>query len=88
MTSTGHGVSTNKHYDDDHHEINYDDDEYDDDYDELIYPVDFRTAGPILEDQMHLIKLENLLPGVRLTATFDAAHIDIPGRSGWYHKVG
>lgn len=43
-TSTGHGGQTK----------DLDGDE-DDGYDEVIYPVDFRTAGHIVDDDMHAI---------------------------------
>lgn len=42
--STGHGGQTK----------DLDGDE-DDGYDEVIYPVDFRTAGHIVDDDMHAI---------------------------------
>ncbi|KAF2815070.1 uncharacterized protein BDZ99DRAFT_408724 [Mytilinidion resinicola] len=54
----------------------------DDGYDEVIYPVDFRTAGHIVDDEMHRIMVNPLLPGVRLTAIFDSCHsgsaLDLP----------
>jgi len=50
--------------------------------DEVIYPVDFRTAGHIVDDQMHQIMVGPLLPGVRLTCIFDSCHsgsaLDLP----------
>jgi hypothetical protein len=53
-----------------------------DGYDEVIYPVDFRTAGHIVDDEMHRIMVQNLQPGVRLTAIFDSCHsgsaLDLP----------
>lgn len=53
-----------------------------DGYDEVIYPVDFRNAGHIVDDDMHLIMVRPLLPGVRLTAIFDSCHsgtaLDLP----------
>lgn len=53
-----------------------------DGYDEVIYPVDFRTAGHIVDDEMHRIMVQSLLPGVRLTAIFDSCHsgsaLDLP----------
>jgi len=53
-----------------------------DGYDEVIYPVDFRTQGHIVDDEMHLIMVRSLLPGVRLTAIFDSCHsgtaLDLP----------
>ncbi|KAK4987196.1 Ca(2+)-dependent cysteine protease [Elasticomyces elasticus] len=54
----------------------------DDGYDEVIYPVDFRQAGHIVDDEMHRIMVQSLLPGVRLTAIFDSCHsgsaLDLP----------
>jgi len=54
----------------------------DDGYDEVIYPVDFRTAGHIVDDEMHRILVSSLQPGVRLTAIFDSCHsgsaLDLP----------
>ncbi|KAI9654320.1 MAG: Ca(2+)-dependent cysteine protease [Trizodia sp. TS-e1964] len=54
----------------------------DDGYDEVIYPVDFRTAGHIVDDEMHRIMVQSLVPGVRLTAIFDSCHsgsaLDLP----------
>ncbi|PLN81283.1 caspase domain-domain-containing protein [Aspergillus taichungensis] len=54
----------------------------DDGYDEVIYPVDFRQAGHIVDDEMHRIMVKSLQPGVRLTAIFDSCHsgsaLDLP----------
>ncbi|KAJ5736918.1 uncharacterized protein N7483_002043 [Penicillium malachiteum] len=54
----------------------------DDGYDEVIYPVDFRNAGHIVDDEMHRIMVQTLQPGVRLTAIFDSCHsgsaLDLP----------
>ncbi|KAI5212966.1 hypothetical protein AUEXF2481DRAFT_31037 [Aureobasidium subglaciale EXF-2481] len=53
-----------------------------DGYDEVIYPVDFRQAGHIVDDEMHYIMVKNLVAGVRLTAIFDSCHsgsaLDLP----------
>ncbi|KAK5937500.1 Ca(2+)-dependent cysteine protease [Knufia obscura] len=53
-----------------------------DGYDEVIYPVDFRTEGHIVDDEMHRIMVNPLQPGVRLTAIFDSCHsgsaLDLP----------
>lgn len=53
-----------------------------DGYDEVIYPVDFKTAGHIVDDQIHDIVVKPLQPGVRLTAIFDSCHsgsvMDLP----------
>lgn len=54
----------------------------DDGYDEVIYPVDFRQAGHIVDDEMHRIMVQPLAPGVRLTCIFDSCHsgsaLDLP----------
>ena len=61
----------------------------DDGYDEVIYPVDFRVAGHIVDDEMHRIMVKPLQPGVRLTAIFDSCHsgsiLDLPYL---YHSNG
>lgn len=53
-----------------------------DGYDEVIYPVDFRQVGHIVDDEMHLIMVKTLPQGVRLTAIFDSCHsgsaLDLP----------
>lgn len=53
-----------------------------DGYDEVIYPVDFRQVGHIVDDEMHRIMVMPLPPGVRLTAIFDSCHsgtaLDLP----------
>lgn len=54
----------------------------DDGVDEVIYPVDHKEAGHIVDDEMHSIMVKPLLPGVRLTAIFDSCHsgtaLDLP----------
>ncbi|KAL9128424.1 MAG: hypothetical protein Q9175_007527, partial [Cornicularia normoerica] len=54
----------------------------DDGYDEVIYPVDFRQTEHIVDDEMHRIMVQSLMPGVRLTAIFDSCHsgsaLDLP----------
>ena len=68
---TGHGGQTK----------DLDGDE-EDGYDEVIYPVDFRQVGHIVDDEMHRIMVTQLQPGVRLTAIFDSCHsgtaLDLP----------
>ena len=68
---TGHGGQTE----------DLDGDE-DDGYDEVIYPVDFKTAGHIVDDDMHNIMVKPLPPGCRMTAIFDSCHsgsaLDLP----------
>ncbi|KAL8291866.1 hypothetical protein RQP46_002124 [Phenoliferia psychrophenolica] len=54
----------------------------DDGYDETIYPLDFKNAGQIVDDQMHEILVRPLPMGCRLTAIFDSCHsgsaLDLP----------
>lgn len=54
----------------------------DDGFDEVIYPVDFKQAGHIVDDQIHDVVVKPLRPGVRLTAIFDSCHsgsvLDLP----------
>ncbi|ONH67569.1 Metacaspase-1 [Cyberlindnera fabianii] len=51
-------------------------------YDSCIYPVDYETAGSILDDVMHDILVKPLPQGARLTAFFDSCHsgtaLDLP----------
>lgn len=53
-----------------------------DGYDEVIYPVDYQTAGHIVDDLMHDMMVRPLPPGCRLTAIFDSCHsgsaLDLP----------
>ncbi|KAF8656187.1 hypothetical protein AX16_002625 [Volvariella volvacea WC 439] len=60
---SGHGGQTKDH----------DGDEADG-YDEVIYPVDHRENGHIVDDHMHDIMVKSLPPGCRLTAIFDSCH--------------
>ncbi|KAL3235338.1 Metacaspase-1 [Nakaseomyces bracarensis] len=50
--------------------------------DDVIYPVDFETVGPIIDDEMHDILVRPLPQGCRLTALFDSCHsgtvLDLP----------
>lgn len=50
--------------------------------DEVIYPVDYKTAGHIVDDQLHQILVNPLQAGTRLTAIFDSCHsgsvLDLP----------
>ncbi|ETS78595.1 Metacaspase-1 [Pestalotiopsis fici W106-1] len=54
----------------------------DDGFDEVIYPVDYKVAGHIVDDDIHDIVVKPLMPGVRLTAIFDSCHsgtaMDLP----------
>lgn len=54
----------------------------DDGYDETIYPVDFKQAGMIVDDEIHNVVVKPLQAGVRLTAIFDSCHsgsvMDLP----------
>jgi hypothetical protein len=69
--SSGHGGQTK--------DLNGDED---DGNDEVVYPVDFKQAGHIVDDQMHEIMVRPLPPGCRLTAIFDSCHsataLDLP----------
>ncbi|KAF8340614.1 peptidase C14, caspase domain-containing protein [Cantharellus anzutake] len=53
-----------------------------DGYDEVIYPVDFESAGHIVDDELHFVMVKPLPPGCRLTAIFDCCHsgsaLDLP----------
>ncbi|THH15699.1 hypothetical protein EW146_g4816 [Bondarzewia mesenterica] len=53
-----------------------------DGYDEVIYPVDFKENGHIVDDDMHDIMVRPLPPGCRLTAIYDSCHsgsaLDLP----------
>lgn len=53
-----------------------------DGFDEVIYPVDFKTAGHIVDDEIHFTVVKPLQPGVRLTCIFDSCHsgsvLDLP----------
>ncbi|KAG2032334.1 caspase domain-containing protein [Suillus americanus] len=57
--------------------------------DEVIYPVDYKKAGLIVDDEMHLIMVKSLPAGCRLTAIFDSCHsgtaLDLPYM---YHSNG
>ncbi|ORX69344.1 hypothetical protein BCR32DRAFT_297422 [Anaeromyces robustus] len=53
-----------------------------DGYDETILPVDYKTSGQIVDDEMNAIMVRPLPEGVRLTAIFDSCHsgtaLDLP----------
>ncbi|KAG6916975.1 Ca(2+)-dependent cysteine protease [Tephrocybe rancida] len=53
-----------------------------DGFDEVIYPMDFKKAGHIIDDEMHDIMVKPLPSGCRLTALFDCCHsgtvLDLP----------
>lgn len=50
--------------------------------DEVIYPVDYKSAGHIVDDELHHLVVKPLTAGVRLTAIFDSCHsgsvLDLP----------
>ncbi|KAB5578840.1 metacaspase-1 [Coniochaeta sp. 2T2.1] len=50
--------------------------------DEVIYPVDYKRAGHIVDDEIHFHVVKPLRAGVRLTAIFDSCHsgsvMDLP----------
>lgn len=51
-------------------------------FDEVIYPVDFQTAGHIVDDDLHELLVKPLPPGARLTSLMDCCHsatvLDLP----------
>ncbi|GEQ71147.1 hypothetical protein JCM33374_g4828 [Metschnikowia sp. JCM 33374] len=51
-------------------------------FDSCVYPLDFETAGPIIDDEMHDLMVKPLPPGCKLVALFDACHsgtaLDLP----------
>ncbi|KAI0643988.1 caspase domain-containing protein [Trametes meyenii] len=53
-----------------------------DGYDEIIFPLDYKSAGYITDDDMHAIMVKKLPTGCRLTALFDSCHsgsiLDLP----------
>ncbi|KAJ7073307.1 caspase domain-containing protein [Mycena belliarum] len=53
-----------------------------DGYDEVIYPLDYKRHGHIIDDEMHAIMVKPLPSGCRLTAVFDSCHsgtaLDLP----------
>lgn len=53
-----------------------------DGYDETILPMDYRTAGQIVDDEMHRILVKPLPAGVHFTILFDSCHsgtaMDLP----------
>ncbi|KAG6842334.1 Ca(2+)-dependent cysteine protease [Blastosporella zonata] len=53
-----------------------------DGFDEVIYPVDFKQNGHIVDDLLHNIMVKPLPAGCRLTAIFDSCHsgsvLDLP----------
>jgi len=57
-----------------------------DGYDETIYPVDFKQAGQIIDDELHWVLVRPLPPGCRLTAIMDCCHsgsaLDLPYEYG------
>eukprot|EP01068_Selenidium_serpulae_P010809 Selendium_serpulae@DN5536_c2_g1_i2.p1 len=53
-----------------------------DGFDESLMPVDYKKAGPLIDDVLHEIFVKNLPNGVRLTALLDCCHsgslMDLP----------
>lgn len=51
-------------------------------FDSCVYPLDFESQGPIIDDLMHDIMVKRLPPGCKLTALFDCCHsgtaLDLP----------
>ena len=68
--------------------------------DETILPTDYKTAGQIVDDELNLLLVKPLLPGVTLHTLIDACHsgtaLDLPyrikantsGRLAWKVGVG
>ncbi|KAJ9108640.1 Ca(2+)-dependent cysteine protease [Naganishia adeliensis] len=54
----------------------------DDGNDEVIYPLDFKQAGHLVDDDLHTLLVKPLPAGCRLTAIFDSCHsasaLDLP----------
>ncbi|KFY41496.1 hypothetical protein V494_02960 [Pseudogymnoascus sp. VKM F-4513 (FW-928)] len=50
-------------------------------HDEVIYPVDFRQVGHIVNDEMYRIMVTPLLAGVHLATTVDSCHPNSDGGS-------
>ncbi|ORZ28783.1 peptidase C14, caspase domain-containing protein [Lobosporangium transversale] len=61
--------------------LDLDDDEVGD-YDNCIFPLDHKENGVIIDDELHMILVKALPPGVRLTVLFDCCHsgsaLDLP----------
>lgn len=53
-----------------------------DGFDSCVYPLDFETNGPIIDDEMHDLMVKPLPAGCRLMALFDCCHsgtaLDLP----------
>ncbi|CAG8811668.1 17589_t:CDS:2, partial [Gigaspora margarita] len=62
-----------------------------DGYDETIMPLDFKTNGQIIDDEMHHILVDDLPAGCRLTVVFDSCHsgtvLDLPYVYSTHGKV-
>ncbi|KAI0260772.1 caspase domain-containing protein [Gloeopeniophorella convolvens] len=60
-----------------------------DGWDEVIFPVDYKTAGIITDDDLHRMMVDPLPAGCRLTGVFDSCHsasiLDLPFE---YHSNG
>ncbi|CCH59263.1 hypothetical protein TBLA_0B04250 [Henningerozyma blattae CBS 6284] len=63
-------------------QVKDEDGDEEDGLDDVIYPIDFESKGPIIDDEMHDIMVKPLPAGVRLTALFDSCHsgtvLDLP----------
>lgn len=61
-------------------------------YDQSLCPVDFQTAGTILDDDLFLLLCRSLPAGVRLTCVFDCCHsasmLDLPFSFVASHQLG
>ncbi|KAJ6520859.1 caspase domain-containing protein [Mycena vulgaris] len=49
-----------------------------DGYDDVIFPLDYRHAGHILDDELHSIMVTPLPPGCRLTSCHSGTVLDLP----------
>jgi len=60
-----------------------------DGWDDVIFPVNYKTTGIIVDDELHKLLVEPLPPGCRLTCVFDSCHsasvLDLPFE---YHSNG
>lgn len=61
-------------------------------YDQVLCPVDFNTAGTIMDDDLFLLLCHPLPAGVRLTCVFDCCHsasmLDLPFSFVTSHHLG
>ncbi|KAI5116475.1 hypothetical protein M0805_003504 [Coniferiporia weirii] len=58
-----------------------------DGYDEVIFPVDWKKRGHILDDDMHTIMVKSLPAGCRLTCCHSGSSLDLPYMYGTGGKL-